>query len=176
MTRPPSPPLWPARLTIAWLACVLGVGALALFGLLFGKAPARRTRAGPRGDRCFHAAAYQALARQPAGLVLSEIDLGPFVLAYTPSSAMAAPYHRMSTGMLTARGVLSSEAEAAQAEARRLGFRYVLECPGHARNADRTGMKADSLQKRLDRNAPPSWLEPIPTNGTLRLYRVRPAA
>ena len=140
------------------------------------KAPARRTRAGPRGDRCFHAAAYQALARQPAGLVLSEIDLGPFVLAYTPSSAMAAPYHRMSTGMLAARGVLSSEAEAAQAEARRLGFRYVLECPGHAGNADRTGMRADSLQKRLDRNAPPSWLEPIPTSGPLRLYRVRPAS
>lgn len=139
------------------------------------KAPARRV-AGVRGDRCFQSAAYQALASQPPGLVLAEIDLGPFVLAYTPSSAMAAPYHRMSWGMLGARGVMEAEAEAAQAGARELGFAYVLACPGHVRNADRVGMKANSLQKSLDRNQPPSWLEPIPTNGTLRLYRVKPAA
>ena len=139
------------------------------------KTPARPV-AGVRGDRCFQSAAYQALARQPAGLVLAEIDLGPFVLAYTPSSAMAAPYHRMSWGMLSARGVMEAEAEAAQAKARALGVAYVLACPGHVRNADRVGMKADALQKRLDRNQPPSWLEPIPTNGTLRLYRVKPAA
>jgi hypothetical protein len=36
---PARPKLWPARLTLAYMACLLGVGALALFGLAFGKAP-----------------------------------------------------------------------------------------------------------------------------------------
>jgi hypothetical protein len=137
------------------------------------KAPQPR---GARGDRCFQTAAFADLARRPAGIVLSEIDLGPFILAHTKSSAMAAPYHRMNWGLVESRAVLSTPAEAAVAGARKLGATYVLECPTHARNADRSGMPADSLQKRLDRNQPPAWLEPLSTSGSLRLYRVRAAA
>ena len=137
--------------------------------------PAARRARPVRGDRCFRAAAFADLARQPAGIVLSEIDLGPFVLAHTPSSAMAAPYHRMNWGLLQSRAVLSTEAEAAEAGARRLGTTYVLECPTHKGNSDRVGMKADSLQKRLDAGKPPSWLEPVSVNGPVRVYRVKPA-
>ena len=36
-----------------------------------------------------------AATLQP-GLVLSEIDLGPYILARTPHSVLNAPYHRMS--------------------------------------------------------------------------------
>jgi hypothetical protein len=141
------------------------------------RAAAKGRAAGVRGDRCFHEASYAALAAQPPGLVLSAIDLGPFILAYTKSSAMAAPYHRMNWGLVTARGVMSAEAEAAQAQARRLGFRYVLDCPAHARNGDRVGMTAGSLQKRLDADKAPSWLERVDDGkGPLRVYRVRPPA
>ena len=143
-------------------------------------APSPRSVAAPkptiRGDRCFQAAAYDGLARQPPGIVLSEVDLGPFILAHTGSSALAAPYHRMSWGLLHARAALSAPAEAAQIPARQLGAAYVLECPSHARNADRVGMSKDSLQKRLDAGQAPSWLEPVSTGGALRLYRLRPAA
>jgi hypothetical protein len=137
----------------------------------------KRKAKGPviHGDRCFQAAPYAALAKLPPGIVLSEVDLGPFILAHTPSSALAAPYHRMSWGLLHARAALSTEAEAAQGPTRKLGAAYVLECPTHARNADRVGMPANSLQKRLDANKPPSWLDPVPTNGWLRLYKVKPA-
>jgi hypothetical protein len=128
------------------------------------------------GDRCFHIAAYADLAKQPAGLVLSEIDLGPFVLAHTPSSSMTAPYHRMSWGLIQARAALSLPADKAGDAARKLGATYVLECPPHGRNSDRVGMIADSLQKRLDRNQPPAWLEQVPSPSILRLYRVRPSA
>jgi hypothetical protein len=140
--------------------------------------PAVKAKAAPapRGDRCFRTAAYADLKRQPPGLVLSEVDLGPFILAHRASSTMAAPYHRMNWGLVEARRVLSTPADKAEAEARQLGVAYVLECPTHARNADRVGMPADSLQKRLDANRPPPWLEPLSTGGPLRLYRVRPAA
>jgi len=140
------------------------------------KPPAKAAGRVVPGDRCFQIAAYADLARQPAGLVLSEIDLGPFVLAHTPSSSMTAPYHRMNWGLVQARAALSLPADKADAAVRKLGAVYVLECPAHARNADRVGMGADSLQKRLDRNLPPAWLEPVSTAGVLRLYRVRPSA
>jgi len=139
---------------------------------LSGVDPAPKERAG--GDPCFQSAAYAALARQPAGLVLGELDLGPFILAHTESSALAAPYHRMNWGLIAARRAMTAEAEAAEAEARALGVDYVLACPAHADNADRAGLSADSLQRRVDAGAPPSWLEPIGSDGPLRLYRVRP--
>jgi hypothetical protein len=137
--------------------------------------PAARKGRTISGDRCFQMAAYADLARQPPGIVLTEIDLGPFILAHTPSSSLTAPYHRMSWGLVEARAALSTPADKADVPTRKLGATYVLECPSHARNADRVGMSADSLQKRLDRNKPPPWLEPIADKGVLRLYRVRPS-
>lgn len=143
------------------------------------KAAAPKVAAKPspaKGDRCFRLAAFADMAKLPPGLSLSEIDLGPFVLAYTPSSSMTAPYHRMSWGLVEARSVLSMPAEEALAGARKLGVTYVLECPAHGRNADRVGMKPDSLQKQLDAGKPPSWLEPVSVQGVVRVYRVRPSA
>jgi hypothetical protein len=136
-------------------------------------APRKTPPPGARGDRCFRNAAYVDLAKLPAGLTLSEIDLGPFVLAHTPSSSMTAPYHRMNWGLVEARNVLSMPAEEALSGARKLGVAYVLECPTHGRNADRTGMKPNSLQKQLDAGKPPSWLEPLSVKGAVRVYRVR---
>ena len=37
-------------------------------------------------------------------------------------------------------------------------------------------MGADSLQKRLDAGKPPAWLEPLSTDGAVKVYRVKPAA
>jgi hypothetical protein len=129
-------------------------------------------------DRCFQTYFYRALAAAgPPGLVLSEIDLGPFVLAHTRDSVLAAPYHRMSWGMLAARSVLSADADgAAEAKARALGVKYVLECYAHRGHADRSGMAATSLQKRLDKEGdPPKWLERVNTpHAVLEVFHVRP--
>jgi hypothetical protein len=132
-------------------------------------------------DHCFQTFPYRALAAAgPPGLVLSEIDLGPFILAHTQDSVLAAPYHRMSWGMLAARSVLSADADdgAAESKARALGVKYVLECYAHRGHADRSGMAAASLQKRLDSQGdPPEWLERVnPQSAVLQVFRVRPPA
>ena len=162
LTAKPAKPAAPATTTARPAAAKLRVKA----------APVRAIS----GDRCFRIASYADLARQPAGLVLSEIDLGPFVLAHTGSSSMTAPYHRMSWGLVQARAALSTPADKADVPTRALGATYVLECPTHARNSDRVGMSSDSLQKRLDAGKPPAWLELLSDKGPLRLYRVRPVA
>ena len=128
------------------------------------------------------------LARLPAGVTVSEIDLGPFVLALTPSSSTSAPYHRMSAGIMRARRILIAPADgAAPNDARslaaavspggRLGPVYVLECRRHARHVDRSGLARDSLQARLDAGRPPAWLTPLsPANSPVQVYRATPPA
>lgn len=134
-------------------------------------------------DWCYNAFAYRPLAGLPRGVTVSEVDFGPFVLAHTPSSSMTAPYHRMSFGILAARRVVTAPVDRAQAEALalspggRLGPVYVLECRRHARHSDRVGLRADSLQARLDADRPPAWLEKLsPPKAPLEVYRVRPLA
>lgn len=131
----------------------------------------------PPRDYCLNASSYDVLARAPKGLTVSEIDLGPFVMAHTPSSSLSGPYHRLSWGIMAARSVLSARGDAAYARARSLGVTYVLECPVHHRNADRRGLAPDALQAQLDRSAAPAWLEPMTAlNAPVVIYRVRPPA
>ena len=131
----------------------------------------------PPRDYCLNASSYDVLARAPKGLTVSEIDLGPFVMAHTPSSSLSGPYHRLSWGIMAARSVLSARGDAALARARSLGVTYVLECPVHHRNADRRGLAPDALQAQLDRSAAPAWLEPMTAlNAPVVIYRVRPPA
>jgi hypothetical protein len=144
------------------------------------KTPAAPVPPAPK-DHCFETGAYRALAAAaPPGLVLSEIDLGPFILAHTDNSALSAPYHRMGWGILKAHAIFAAPAaggggRGAEAMARQAGISYVLECRFHARHGDRSGMTKDSLQKRLDAGAPPAWLQPLsPPQAPLQAYRVAP--
>jgi hypothetical protein len=131
----------------------------------------------PPRDYCLNASSYDVLARAPAGLTVSEIDLGPFVMAHTPSSSLSGPYHRLSWGIIAARSVLAARGDDAYSQARKLGVTYVLECSVHHRNADRRGLTPDALQARLDRSAAPDWLEPMTAlTAPVVIYRVRPPA
>jgi hypothetical protein len=128
-------------------------------------------------DRCFDDESFERLADAgPPGIVLSEVDLGPYVLANTDDSALAAPYHRMSWGILRAHAILKAPAEGASADlARRAGIAYVLECRMHGAHGDRVDMAKTALQKRLDAGQPPAWLQPLSASGEpLQVYRVLP--
>jgi hypothetical protein len=145
------------------------------------KPAANKSSAAPKPpaptDHCFETGAYKTFAAAtPPGLVLSEIDLGPFILAHTDNSALAAPYHRMSWGILKAHAIFSAPADrGAEAMVRQAGVAYVLECRFHARHGDRSDMTKDSLQKRLDAGTPPAWLQPLsPPQAPLQAYRVAP--
>ena len=122
---------------------------------------------------CTVVPAFHRLARLPKGLVLSEIDAGPYILAATPHAAVAAPYHRMAWGLNAALGVLGAEGAEAERRARALGVTYVVDCPAHAHLSDRTDKSANSLLRRLDRGDAPGWLEPLSAKGeALQVYRV----
>lgn len=127
-------------------------------------------------DRCMYTFAYRRLARLPKGLVLSEIDVGPYVLAHTAHSAVSAPYHRASRGVLEAYAALSATPGPDEVAVRRLGATYVVACPARADRLTHSTLPASSLQTRLDRGVAPAWLEALSKPGEpLQIYRVRPA-
>jgi hypothetical protein len=132
-------------------------------------------------DTCFDDDSFDPLAdAKPAGIVLGEVDAGPFVLANTDDSALAAPYHRMSWGILRAHAILKAPAlgagtGSAQALARQAGIAYVLECRMHQHHGDRDDMARTALQKQLDAGVSPPWLQPLTAKGeALQIYRVLP--
>jgi hypothetical protein len=137
-------------------------------------APARVAQAASAGDRCNDTQAFRPLARLAPGLVLSEIDEGPYILADTPDAALQAPYHRMGWGIREARAALGAQPAKAERRIRALKVAYVLNCPAHAAQSDRQGLAADSLQKALDAGRVPAWLERLSRPGEpLQIFRVR---
>jgi hypothetical protein len=200
-----TPLIAAAAADLAWRCRRLGFLAPLLAGLLFmpmaaGGAAIAATKAWksaaaaithkppapadkPPDDYCFNSSSYRDLAAaRPVGITVGDIDFGPFVLALTPHSTLSAPYHRMTWGIMAARGILTADSDdkgpnGAEARARRLGVRYVLECPVHKINADRVGLADNSLQATLDDDDPPAWLKLISDeDAPIQVYRVLPPA
>jgi len=122
-------------------------------------------------ERCYDIAPYRPLAALPPGVVLAEIDLGPFILSETRDSVLAAPYHRMSWGILAAHDALGAAPADAEAKVRALNVAYLVECPT---NALRVGPA--SFEAGLRRGVVPAWLQPVSAPGqVLQIYRVLPA-
>jgi hypothetical protein len=124
---------------------------------------------------CFHTASYAPLARLPAGLVATDVDSGPFLLALTPHSVLAAPYHRLSAGVIAARQALAAPPDEARRVLTHVRADYVVICGGRPpAGLDRAARDA-SLWGRLHAGAVPDWLEPVPeTQGQPFLaFRIR---
>jgi hypothetical protein len=148
--------------------------ALIVAAMKLQAGPASVAKSIATADGCFTATAYQELAALPSGLTVSETDLGAFVLVYTPSSVLAAPYHRADKGIVAAQAILAAPADRAQTLARAAGATYVLTCKDHA-TRDYKAFGPRSLRAILDAGQTPSWLTRLsPTSSTMQIFRVRP--
>jgi hypothetical protein len=122
---------------------------------------------------CTRNDAYAPLARLPAGLVATDINYGPYVLALTPHAVVAAPYHRVVGGMLTSEAILRGSPDDAHRTVDADRVSYVAIC-GHVTS---TGVvpPAGTLWAELDAGRIPAWLEPIAGGeaGQFSVFRVR---
>ena len=111
----------------------------------------------------------------PVGLIVTnELEWGPYLLAFTPHSVLAAPYHRMGWGLLSAHEALGALPGPDETLTRRLGVRYVLNCSAHANVFTHTSLAPQSLQRRLDRGQVPGWLEAMsPADAPVQVYAVK---
>jgi hypothetical protein len=125
--------------------------------------------------RCPSMQAMRPVALQPAGTVLTHVDLGPRLIAVTHHSAIAGPYHRNGSDILAIMRAFRGTPDAARRtiDARRID--YVLICPNMP---ETTVYRADApggFYMQLVKGRVPRWLEPValPNGSPFRMWRVR---
>jgi len=123
---------------------------------------------------CFATASYAQLARLPAGVIAAEPDFGPFILALTPQSVVAAPYHRLAGGIIAAHRMFTAPPDEAREVLQRLGATYVVTCGRRVPPEMTAQERAASLWGRLQAGAVPGWLLPVPAErgDVFQVYRV----
>jgi hypothetical protein len=168
------PRLLPHRLSSTLVAAALSAflvspSPVAVLAAMIAKPVAAQDEADRQ--QCSEAASFTQLAALPPGLVLSTIDAGPNLLAYTKLSALAAPYHRMNEGIATAHDLWSAPAADAAQRLKARGIDYVLLCPG--RGPLPFGFPPGSLKTTLDANTSPPGLVSVPAGPAFRLWQVR---
>ncbi len=124
---------------------------------------------------CFNTASYAQLARLPQGLIATDIDFGSFVLALTPQSVIAAPYHRLADGIMAAHNIFASPPAAARGILGRLRATYVVTCGNRMPPGLTAQERAASLAGQLATGAVPDWLTPVPAQpgDVFRAYRIK---
>jgi hypothetical protein len=115
---------------------------------------------------CREAAAYPPLARLETGLVFAPMDAGAHLLAHTPHSVLAAPYHRDNRGNRLVIDAWLARPEAAETLVRGSGARWLMICPGEVQ-LDVTSQRApDGLAAQLLAGHVPPWLRRVEVEGT----------
>jgi hypothetical protein len=129
----------------------------------------------PQQQACLATRNYVPLAQLPPGLVAANIDFGPFLLALTPHSALAAPYHRAAVGIIAAHHVFADPPEAAHAILQRFHATYVVTCGARGPAGMTEPQRKRSLWGRLRAGDVPDWLEPVPPEAdqVFAVYRIR---
>ena len=159
------------------LACGLALTQAGWTAALAAATPSARggAGAGPRIDAaaCFAPASYAALAGLPAGLVLSTIDPGSQILAYTHHSVLAAPYHRNGYGNLLSLHAFDADPATARELVRGAGVRYVALCLTSPEVVEAAARAPDGLAGRLSSGRVPEGLRPVGTgDGPVQLFEV----
>ncbi len=115
------------------------------------------------------------LGRQPSGLVLSGIDIGPMLLVATPHGVVATGHHRNHVAMNRVIGAFAATPAAAEAIVAAARADYLFVCPGQPEMTNIARDFPAGLSAGLAAGRVPAWLEPValPPGSAARLYRVR---
>lgn len=177
-------------LPMAVLAIGRGGGWARTMLAAFGLAPATLALAGlgvasaaglpaiePKGEsakKLCQSADYRALDALPKGLALNTIDTGPFILAHSRLSAVAAPYHRNVDGLIASLDAFDGTEEAARAVAISRHASYVVVCTTDGGVTPSAKDHPEGFSAKLLSANPPDWLDRIELGGSsgVKAWRV----
>jgi hypothetical protein len=116
------------------------------------------------------------LAHLPKGLVVADVNLGPYLVALTHLDVLAAPYHRLDHAIIEADRILHTSPQEAERRLHAMGARYVITCKGLDSTTTPGGVPKDALQTLLFAGKPPGFLTPVPLDAQtpLKVWRVKP--
>jgi hypothetical protein len=129
----------------------------------------------PEKKACFAMKSYENLAKLPRGLVAAPIDLGPHILALTPHDVLAAPYHRLSAGIIASTRIFAEKPEDARRILVATQATYLVTCGGKKADGIVEDSMKPSLFGQLLLGNVPDWLEPLATRSSeaLVVYRLK---
>jgi hypothetical protein len=147
--------------------------AMAAVGALTARTPEPENSRVAAG--CLLDKSYDQLATLPPGLVATDIDYGPFVLALTPHAVMSAPYHRLVGPIIAAHEIFALPPEAAQKVVAAAKPDYLAVCGRHTLGHIGASERDASLWGRLAAGEVPPWLERVEAtrDGPFVIYRVK---
>ncbi len=162
------------RRGLVWLTMVPLLLSGVTFALLASLAEgqeriANRGTAFARQVACGEEPAMAVLGSLPRGRVAGFVDAGPAILAYTPHSAIAGPYHRDAAGILDTYEIFAGKNPRTVLDRR--GIDYVMTCrasPDWAFYGAQSGLLVGLARSRI-----PDWLVPVGRRGDVEVYRVR---
>jgi hypothetical protein len=174
------PPLWSgtlaARTLIALLLTPAATAAVAMAAVeaLTARAPEPENSRVAAG--CLLDKSYDKLAALPPGLVATDIDYGPFVLALTPHAVMSAPYHRLVGPIIAANEIFALAPDAARKVVAGAKPDYLAVCGRHTLGHIGEAERDASLWGRLAAGDVPPWLDRVEEtrDGPFAVYRVKP--
>ncbi|WP_297298951.1 hypothetical protein [uncultured Methylovirgula sp.] len=141
----------------------------ALAATAFSETPQQQPR-----NACLATSAYAPLAQLPPGLIAAPIDMGSHILALTPHSVLAAPYHRDNHGNRVALDAFLAPPDAAQNILRADKVTYVVNCPGMGELNALAKRAPDSLAAHIIAGTSPAWLTPVPQRGLFQVFVMKP--
>lgn len=161
--------------TLVRAGFVLAVNLPILHGLVMAATPAA-AGSGPSREECTYRSTLRPLAGLPAGRVLGPMDIGAFLVAETPHSVLAAPYHRLNEAIaLQARLWTATDMAEAEQAMRAAGIAYVVTCAGLNEPVALAQTNPPGLRVLLETGRTPAFLEPIdlPQAAPARVFRVK---
>lgn len=124
--------------------------------------------------RCPTIPSMRPLAKLPAGTVFTFVDLSPRLVALTPHSAIAGPYHRNGAAIVDVmRAFRGTEAEAHRLVLKRRAD-YLLICPNMSESTLYGSNAPRGFYVQLRDGKIPGWLTPVPLpkNSPFLMWRV----
>lgn len=131
----------------------------------------------PAADRrtCVMPDAFATLAAIPPERLMTPVDLGSHMLAFTPHHVVAAPYHRNEDGVRDAFAFFNGPIEEGRAILERRGVTLVVTCDALPEMRGRPDATEDSFVRLMAHDALPDWLvETTPASEALRVFGVLP--
>jgi hypothetical protein len=129
----------------------------------------------PGSKACIQSTSYAPLAQLPPGIVATDVSYGPYLLALTPHSVLAGPYHHLSKGIVAAHRSLAEPPEQARKVLAENRVNYVMICGPRPPDGLAEPERSLSLWGKLRDGVVPEWLEPVDSSAgqVFAVYRVK---
>lgn len=123
---------------------------------------------------CRAASVLAPLKTLPVSTLFAPLDLGPDILVQTRHSVIGTAHHRNAAGITAVIEGFVDAPDQARIVIGQTSARYVVACDGLTEYRLYGQENGKGLAAQLAKGKAPGWLEPVPVEAPLHIWRIRP--